>query len=200
MQVFLFASCSTRQTPYQPLGNYGGFEELQLSENIFSVRFQGNSKTRKQKSIDFCLLRCAEVCLQNKYGYFAIINQVNDTKEQIYSSPASSISTGTINTLGQINLNTTNYGGQTYITSSPSTSNTIICFKAKPPNGIYFDADFLLKKIGEKYGISLHPNQIVLKIKGYGKVRVDKSFKDLDKEAQKKFVSQIIEKLENKNP
>ena len=148
---FLFCcSCSTR---YQPDGFTGGYEELQLSENMFSVSFRGNGYTRKQKAIDFCLLRCAEISKINGYRYFTIVDQRNDTTNHTITSPSSSVTTGTVNSYGGINAYTTNYGGQSYNISKPTTSNTIICYNIKPNNGIVYDALFLLKSIGGKYGL-----------------------------------------------
>ena len=63
--------------------------------------------------------------------------------------------TGSFNSYGQFNAHTTNYGGQTYNISKPSTSNTIVCMKDKPAKGSVYDANFLIKSIGEKYGVNL---------------------------------------------
>lgn len=145
-----FISCSTR---YQPEGFTGGYEELQLSENMFSVSFRGNGYTRKQKAIDYCLLRCAELAQENGFSYFSIVDQRNDTRNSTYTSPGTSYTTGTVNSYGNISANTTSYGGQTYNISKPTTSNTIVCYKSKPNGGIVYSSKFLLSSIKRKYGI-----------------------------------------------
>ena len=149
--TFTLVSCSTR---YQSSGLTGGYEELQLDENMFSVSFRGNGYTRKQKTVDFCLLRCAELTKDYGFNYFSIIDQRNDTTNSTYTTPSSSVTTGSVNSYGGINAYTTNYGGQTYNVSKPSTANTIICFKTKPASGVSYNAEFLIKSIGGKYGIS----------------------------------------------
>jgi len=150
--IVLFASCSTR---YQPDGLTGGYEEVQLGENIFSVTFRGNGYTKKQKAVDLCLLRCAELTNENGFKYFSIINQNSDVTNSSYTSPSSSVTTGSVNSYGQVNAYTNTYGGQTYNFSKPSTNNTIIMHKNKPDKGISFDANFLIKSIGDKYRIDV---------------------------------------------
>ena len=147
----ILSSCSTR---YKADGFTGGYEELQLSENMFTVSFRGNGYTRKQRAIDFCLLRCAEITENHGYKYFTIVDQRNDIENSSYTTPSSSVTTGTVNSYGGINAYTTNYGGQTYNISRPSASNTILCYKEKPRQGIAYNTDFLIKSISEKYQIT----------------------------------------------
>lgn len=151
--IVFIASCSTR---YQPDGFTGGYEEVQLSENIFSVTFSGNGYTKKQKAVDFCLLRCAELTKENGFEYFSIINQNNDVTNTSYTSPSSSVTTGSVNSYGQVNAYTNTYGGQTYNFSKPSTNNTILMHKNKPNEGTAYNASFLIKSIGGKYGIEFN--------------------------------------------
>jgi len=147
----ILSSCSTR---YKADGFTGGYEELQLSENMFTVSFRGNGYTRKQRAIDFCLLRCAEITENHGYKYFTIVDQRNDIENSSHTTPSSSVTTGTVNSYGGINAYTTNYGGQTYNISRPSASNTILCYKEKPRQGIAYNTDFLIKSISEKYQIT----------------------------------------------
>ena len=63
----------------------GGYEELQLSENMFTVSFRGNGYTRKQRAIDFCLLRCAEITENHGYKYFTIVDQRNDIENSSHT-------------------------------------------------------------------------------------------------------------------
>ena len=148
----ILSSCSTR---YQAEGLYDeGYEELQLAENMFRVNFRANKFTRKQNAIDFCLLRCAEISANHGYKYFSIVDQRIDVKSSSFTSPSSSVTTGSVNSLGGINAYTTNFGGQTFTTTKPSASNTILCYKEKPRQGIAYNTDFLIKSISEKYQIT----------------------------------------------
>lgn len=146
----LFFSCATS---YKPDGFTGGYEELQLGENLFSVSFRGNGYTRKKRATDFCLLRCAEITKENGFRFFTVVNQNNDVSNSSFTTPSSSVTTGTVNSYGQVNAYTTNYGGQTYNISKPSTSNTILLHKTKPTRGISYEAEFVVKSIKTKYDI-----------------------------------------------
>ena len=148
--ISLFFSAATS---YQPEGLTGGYEELQLGENLFSVNFSGNGYTRSQRATDFCLLRCAEITKENGFKFFNIVNQNNDVSNTSFTTPSSSVTTGNINSYGQVNAYTTNYGGQTYNFSKPSTSNTILLHKTKPTRGISYEADFIIRSIKTKYGL-----------------------------------------------
>lgn len=184
--TFTLVSCSTR---YQSVGITGGYEELQLAENMFSVSFEGNNATRKQKTVDFCLLRCAEVTKNYGFNYFSIVDQRNDSTSSTLTTPSSSVTTGSVNSYGGINAYTTNFGGQNYNLSKPSTANTIICYKAKPTQGISYNADFLIKSIGGKYGVSKFqvpaPTDLQIKTKPSSKIESSVQTQNAIPESQK---------------
>ena len=80
-------------------------------------------------------------------------NWVNNST---FTTPGSSVTTVTSNQLGStgtVNAVTTNYGGQTYNVSKPSSSNTIVCYKIKPSEGFAYEAEFVYRSIGSKYGL-----------------------------------------------
>lgn len=54
----LLAACATG---YKPEGFSGGFFELQLSENVYRVSFDGNGYTGSRRAADMALLRSAEL-------------------------------------------------------------------------------------------------------------------------------------------
>ena len=69
--VFI-AGCAT---DYQKDGFSGGFSETQMSENVWRVHFKANGFSSMERATDFCLLRSAELTLENRYKYFAIVNE-----------------------------------------------------------------------------------------------------------------------------
>lgn len=139
-------SCST---PYKGSGFRGGYSETQLDENVFKVSFRGNGYTGRERVSAFTLLRCAELALENGYKYFVIIDANSYTSNSIYTTPTTFNTTG----YGQGNSTTTTAGGQTYIISKPSSSNTIVCFKEKPESGFSYNAGIIYKNISLKYDI-----------------------------------------------
>jgi len=121
-------------TGYQKQSVTGGYSETQLGENIFQVSFRGNGYTRRERASDFSLLRSAEVALENGFRYFVIVESEKSTNVSTHTTPTTSNTTGTYGG-GQFAATTTTYGGQTYIISKPSATNTILCFKEKPETG-----------------------------------------------------------------
>ena len=143
-------------TPYQPYSIAGGFSETQLDENIFRVRFNGNGYTSGARSSDFCLMRSAELCKNNGFKYFVIIDESRGISKSQFKTPTTTNTTGSATAIGNTvygNSKSTTTGGQTYNISKPSNENTIICFIDKPQSGVSYNADFLFKSISKKYNV-----------------------------------------------
>lgn len=126
--IFALTGCAT---PYQQKSFLmGGYDEVQLGENIFKISFRGNGYTSSGRATDYTLLRSAEVALENGYEYFAIIDEDQSTKQNL--------------SVTQTNVN---------IVTKPSSSNTIYCYKDKPDEGFAYEAVFVIKSLKQKYGI-----------------------------------------------
>lgn len=149
--ALFFCGCAT---PYQQSGLIGGFSETQLDDNAWTVTFKGNGYTSRERATDFNLLRCAELCIENGYKYFVIVDGKEYSKQGSYTTPTSSYTTGSAYAYGNNvygSATTQNYGGHTYNISKPTTSNTILCFKDKPAiNAMVYNAEFIRKSIREK--------------------------------------------------
>jgi hypothetical protein len=139
--LIFFIGCATS---YQKNGFSGGFSETQLSENIWKVHFNGNAHSTMERAEDFCLLRSAELTLENGYRYFAIVDKNSDTESSTISTPQQAHT----NIFGH----TTYTGGQTSTLHKPSTQNTIVMLRDKSNNsGIVYEAQFLVQSLKEKY-------------------------------------------------
>jgi hypothetical protein len=153
--ALMLAGCAT---PYQRVGFTGGYSETQLGENIFQVSFHGNGFTSRERASDFSLLRAAELTLEKGFSYFVIVETGKNTEIGTYTTSTRSYTTGSAYGYGDYaygSATTTTYGGQTYIISKPSATNTILCFKEKPEiNGLVFNAEFVIKSIKQKYEIN----------------------------------------------
>jgi len=157
--VLVLASLSQCVTAYQATGFTGGYNETQLDSNVFVVSFKGNGYTSSTRAADFCLLRCAELCKQNGYDYFVIVDSDSYTKTVTTTSPTSYNSNYTTNTYGNttyLSGTTRQSGGQSMTFNKPRNKNTIICLKGTPPNDgvIKYKPEFLIKSIKEKYKIN----------------------------------------------
>ncbi len=129
---------------YEPDNFDGGYSETRLDENVFLVTFRGNSSTPRTQTEDFALLRSAELTLDNGFNYFSVVKSNQDTKHSSYTTPL----VANTNAYGV----TTFTGGQTYYSTSPTTSLTIVCFVSKPSQFAY-NANFIVESVKDKYEI-----------------------------------------------
>jgi len=158
--AMLLSSCVTpiQPTPYQPNGFGGGFTETQLDTNVFKVTFRGNGVTHADRAEDMALLRSADLTLQHGFTHFAIIDSKDREKHVGFTTPTQSLTSFNATAYGNTaygTAHTTNYGGQTFHISKPSTTNTIMCFNGKPDiNGLVYDARFICNSLGSKYEVA----------------------------------------------
>tara|TARA_B110000003_G_C16399464_1_gene437692 strand:- start:137 stop:649 length:513 start_codon:yes stop_codon:yes gene_type:complete len=148
----LLAGCST---PYQAKGFSGGFDEVQLSPNMWRVTFGGNGYTGEDRATNLALLRSADLTLSNGFTHFAVIDSSQDVSYSTYTQPTTTNSTFSANTYGNStygSINSTSYGGQTMNISKPSASNTIVMFKEETESQtMLYDAEFICSSLGAKY-------------------------------------------------
>lgn len=120
----------TKSTSYGPKGFTGGYSETQLGTDMFAVKFQGNGNTRSDKSVDFCMLRSAELTLEKGYKYFYIVDTRTGNQGYIPSGK---------------------YGP---ISSHPASNMTIKMISEKPENDIaVYDAAIIAQSYRTKYNI-----------------------------------------------
>tara|TARA_Y100001954_G_C15618800_1_gene506695 strand:- start:230 stop:718 length:489 start_codon:yes stop_codon:yes gene_type:complete len=146
-------SCATK---YQPRMWKGGFESTQLGEDMYRVTFIGNGYTSSTKAQDYCLLRCAELTIENGYKYFVIISEDNYSSNSKYTTPVTTNSNYNVSSnYSGYNVRGTSYsyGGQTYNISKPRSKNTILMLKEKDSNNIVYEASFLIQSLKSKYKI-----------------------------------------------
>jgi hypothetical protein len=165
--ALMFGGCATT---YHDSGLTGGYTETRLDENIWTVRFAGNGYTSGGRATDFCMLRCAELCLENGFSHFIIVSAESNASVSTHTTPSTSYTTGNAYTSGNAytygnttygsatttaSATTTTYGGSSYTISKPRKSNTIVCFKEKPEGlGMAYNAQFLMDSIKTKYKLN----------------------------------------------
>jgi hypothetical protein len=161
----IFGGCATA---YQKQGPTGGYSSYHLAENIFKVTFKGNGFTDKDRASDFALLRSAEVALENGYPFFVIVDERQHSKNSMLTSPGASTTSVHTNTYGTATgygnystysgnaygrATTFNSGGQTFLITKPTSTNTIFCFRKKTDTFAY-EAKIIRSSIREKYAIN----------------------------------------------
>jgi hypothetical protein len=147
VMISALAACAT---PYQRDGLRGGYEEVQLDENVFRVSFQGNAYTSPRKVTDYILLRSAELTLEKGFRYFQVAGVSDETMRTAVPLPA----TATTTVAGNQATTVVSGGGLLGFTF-PSGSQTIVCYKEKPAT-YAFNAEFIAKSLGELYGQSVY--------------------------------------------
>jgi len=88
------AACTLQPTPYQPLGELGGYEETRLQPRVYRVSFRGNRATPETAVLDFLYLRCAELTEQAGFTHFAIQEDFGRTQASLRPAPQSSVGVG----------------------------------------------------------------------------------------------------------
>ena len=121
----------SKSTSYGPKGFMGGYSETQMGNDMYAVKFQGNGNTRPDKSVDFCMLRSADLTLEKGYKFFSIVE--SRTGNQGYTP------SGT-------------YGP---ISSHPASNMTIKMLHEKTANeAAAYDAAVIAQSYREKYKIN----------------------------------------------
>ncbi len=69
------AACAASPTPYQAVGDDGGYTDQQLESDRYRVKFEGNDATPRETVEDFALYRAAELTLQTGNDYFKVVSK-----------------------------------------------------------------------------------------------------------------------------
>jgi hypothetical protein len=72
--VTALAGCQA--TRYQPAADTGGFAELQLTDDIWRIRFMGNAYTTRETARSYWLYRAAELTISKGYAGFEVLPQI----------------------------------------------------------------------------------------------------------------------------
>lgn len=144
-------------TTYHPSGFTGGFSEVQIDGNTYTVEFRGNGYTRRQRVETYLMYRCAELTVTAGYDYFVIVGGGTDTKHGAVTTPGSytSTTTGSATAYGNSAYGTatttgTYVPGQTFIITKYGASATIRIFNGEKPadHPSAFAAQEVLKYLG----------------------------------------------------
>lgn len=137
--LLLLSACAT---PYKQASKSTakGYFDTKLQDKVYDVTFNGNSDTNFKKAKDYALLRSAEVCLENGYQTFQIINTENNSENET-----------------ALITNTVTYNkGYSYSYSSiassdePQISIVILC---SPKDDLFFKAKEVRDSLRAKYRI-----------------------------------------------
>lgn len=142
----LLAGCASGSQPREssPFGSAEVTTEEQLGSSLFRVTFRGNSTSGDARTIDFNLLRSAEITLKYGFRYFVIV--IPDPRA---STNTSAISNYTFASAPALTHSPDNLG------NFPIAISTFQCFKDKPSisYGKVFNAETLAQTLRQKYSL-----------------------------------------------
>jgi hypothetical protein len=69
-------------TRYQPAAGAGGFAEIELTDDIWRVRFVGNAYTTQETARSYWLYRAAELTISKGYDGFEVLPQIGPARSQ----------------------------------------------------------------------------------------------------------------------
>jgi hypothetical protein len=144
-------------TPYQPMGDAGGYYHQKIAENTYIVGFSGNTLTDYQTTYDFAVLRAAEIGEKLQYRYFAIEGQEDKSTTEVVDSGSTSDTTIKSHNSGKkYDVTTTTTPNQTSYTRH-RVELKIVYFEDKP-NGRYVELYEISSKGAEiraKYNLGI---------------------------------------------
>ena len=128
-----FCSCATSYKKASSITGTGYYDTI-LQQGMYEITFNGNADTQITTAQDYALLRAAEICIENGYQTFDIVNLKDNSKTE----------TGAF----------TNYYGRysatTYVTSSTYPKITLI-IKCSKDKDLTFIADEIKANLRKKY-------------------------------------------------
>ena len=153
--VLFIVACAT---PYQKIGDTGGFYHLRMDENVFKIGFRGNGFTTYERANDFALLRAAEICKQLGYTHFVLEGQQDRSRTTEVDMGSTSYTSGSVYGYGDTAsyYGTTNTYSNTMPVKKPGVELFVRYFDGKP-EGRYleiYEANSVINNLRTKYSLN----------------------------------------------
>lgn len=71
LAALLLAACTSLQ--YRSFSSLGQFEDFQLNDQLYRVRYVGNGYTSQSEAEQIALVQAARITLQNGFRYFSVV-------------------------------------------------------------------------------------------------------------------------------
>jgi hypothetical protein len=72
--VLSLTGCVSWDTPYQPTGLRGGYEDTAMGDEMYQVVFRGNGFSGDIQAREFALMRGAELCKGKGFTHLAVMS------------------------------------------------------------------------------------------------------------------------------
>lgn len=134
--------CVACATPYKaaskPTSN--GYFDTMLQSGVYDITFNANGGTGIKQAQDFALLRAAEVCLENGYQSFSVVNSSNNSKTE----------SGVVTNANTYN---TNYSYSYSYLVSETRPRVSIIIQCSADMSLFFNAESVRENLRKKYKI-----------------------------------------------
>ena len=153
----LLAACTVQPTPYQPLGEEGGYEETRLQPDRYRVSFKANRQTPETDVVDYLYLRCAQLTKEAGFTHYLVLQDFGKTQTRLEPRARVGIGLG-FHSAGRGSLLGFGFGAPITPTAYQSVVNyrlgvfVIRMMDAQAAQGEpdALDADFLIESISKK--------------------------------------------------
>lgn len=141
--IFVFALfCVACATPYKAASkpSSNGYFDTMLQKGVYDITFNANGETEIKQAQDYALLRAAEVCLENGYRSFSVVNSANNSKTET-------------DMVTNTNTYNKNYSySYSYLVSETKPRVSII-IQCSPEENLFFNAESIKESLRKKYRI-----------------------------------------------
>lgn len=153
------AGCATDNQSRQYTG---GYNQTQLSQNVFQVSFEwaGYSNTDADEIL---MLRSAELALSNDFKYFGFSDSNFSIVHSIYTAPQYLDGVAQASVYGSgipYVINSSTYDDSSNLKSVDKTTRLVIMFHNKPDhNALIYGAAFICQSLASKYKVNCSYSQ-----------------------------------------
>ncbi|MBY0400133.1 hypothetical protein K2X89_07545 [Myxococcota bacterium] len=146
-------------TPYQPSGLRGGYSEVRMGPDEFTVTFNGNGYSTESQTRAMATLRGAELCREAGFAWIATVKDNSKIERTVSTRPASTrISTyANTNSRGRYTGSTgyvTTTPEQTSVTERPVAKLQFRCLRTNPKRDrAILHAEQYIRSVGPQFGV-----------------------------------------------
>ena len=84
--VFLLSLITSCATSYKKSGWGGGYNDSQVSTDMYEVEFNGNGYTSEGTVLNYLKRRCAELTIEKGYTHYSIIKERDTNDSYLYTN------------------------------------------------------------------------------------------------------------------
>ncbi len=131
-----------------------GFQDFQIEEDTYKIRFSGNAITTKEKVEDLALLRASELAIKHGYNYFVVLQEEDDYTSKTQKPTKTITQEEKKTSSGRVSTTTAEEGYSQEVETYFKKALVVKCYKEKPSENIaVYDAKKTYDSISAMYKI-----------------------------------------------